>query len=39
MYITENQNIGESVLFLLSARSTLAEIVSSSGVDERVLVQ
>jgi hypothetical protein len=31
MYITENQNIGESVLFLLSARSTLAEMVEDSN--------
>jgi hypothetical protein len=31
MYITENQNIGESVLFLLSARTTLAEMVQDSG--------
>jgi len=31
MYITENQNIGESVLFLLSARNTLADMVFESG--------
>lgn len=31
MYITENQNIGESVLFLLSARTTLAEMVEDSN--------
>lgn len=31
MYITENQSISESVLFLLSARSTLAEMVEDSG--------
>jgi len=30
MYITENQTIGDSVLFLLSARRSLAEIVLSS---------
>lgn len=31
MYITENQNIGESVLFLLSARNSLSEMVEDSG--------
>ena len=31
MYITENQSIGESVLFMLSARSTLAEMVEDSS--------
>ena len=31
MYITENQSIGESVLFLLAARNTLADMVSESG--------
>lgn len=31
MYITENQTIGDSVLFLLAARKSLAEIVGSSG--------
>lgn len=31
MYITENQTIGDSVLFLLSARRSLAEIVESAG--------
>lgn len=31
MYITENQSIGESVLFMLSARRTLAEMVEDSG--------
>ena len=30
MYITENQSIGESVLFLLTARSTLAEMIAES---------
>ena len=30
MYITENQSIGESVLFLLSARDTLASMVAES---------
>jgi len=30
MYITENQSIGDSVLFLLSARRSLAEIVISA---------
>ena len=31
MYITENQSLGESVLFLLSARNTLAEMVEDAG--------
>ncbi len=30
MYITENQSIGESVLFLLSARNTLSEMIAES---------
>jgi hypothetical protein len=33
MFITENQNLSDSVLFLLSARQTLADIVEASGVD------
>lgn len=33
MYITENQNLGESVLFMLSARNSLAEMVEDSGHD------
>jgi len=31
MYITENQSIGESVLFMLSARNSLSEMVEDSG--------
>ncbi len=31
MFITENQNIGDSVLFLLSSRAALANIVEASG--------
>ena len=30
MYITENQRVGESVLFLLSARNSLANTVIES---------
>ena len=40
MYITENQSLGESVLFLLSARNTLAEMVVDSGhEDAEVMVE
>jgi len=31
MYITENQSLGESVLFMISARNSLAEMVEDSG--------
>jgi len=31
MFITENQNIGDSVLFLLSSRAALANIIEASG--------
>jgi len=33
MYITENQDLGDSVLFLLAARRTLAEMVEDSGTE------
>jgi len=33
MFITENQNLADSVLFLLSARQTLADIVEASGAE------
>jgi len=33
MFITENQNLADSVMFLLSARQTLADIVEASGSD------
>jgi len=35
MFITEHQNIGDSVLFLLSARSALANVVEASSVEKR----
>jgi len=33
MFITENQNVGDSVLFLLSSRAALANIVEVSGTE------
>ena len=33
MFITENQNIGDSVLFLLSSRAALANIVEFSATE------
>jgi hypothetical protein len=33
MYITENQDLGDSVLFLLAARRTLAEMVEDSKTE------
>ena len=33
MFITENQNVGDSVLFLLSSRAALANIVEASGTE------
>ncbi len=35
MFITENQSIAESILFLLSARETLSYMVESSSVDHK----
>jgi hypothetical protein len=35
MFITENQNIAESILFLLSARETLSCMVEASSVDHK----
>jgi hypothetical protein len=33
MFITENQNVGDSVLFLLSSREALANIVEATGTE------
>ena len=35
MFITENQNIAESILFLLSARESLSYMVEASSVDHK----
>jgi hypothetical protein len=35
MFITENQNVAESILFLLSAREALSYIVEESSVDHK----
>ncbi len=35
MFITENQNIAESILFLLSARESLSYMVEGSSVDHK----